>query len=215
MNGKILLALLLGASFLFFGCAQPAPEEPVTPPIEEPPEEEEPEEEEPMPGSDRDEHGCIGSAGYTWCEVKQKCLREWEEPCEQEEVFDLLAGLKDEVSINFSGVAKTEFKWNLEGKKVDKETKIVTLTLPGKTIDATEVPGEKIRDIYDYFEKAGFALDAYNVIAGTVTEATGYQKNGLVCLITNVMSGFDINNPKAIPTPSGKVDIKVNCGLFE
>jgi len=34
-----------------------------------------------MPGSDRDSHGCIGSAGYAWCEAKQKCLREWEEPC--------------------------------------------------------------------------------------------------------------------------------------
>jgi hypothetical protein len=27
-----------------------------------------PEEEKPMPGSDRDEHGCIGSAGYVWDE---------------------------------------------------------------------------------------------------------------------------------------------------
>lgn len=35
----------------------------------------------PMPGSDRDSHGCIGSAGYSWCESKQKCLRVWEEPC--------------------------------------------------------------------------------------------------------------------------------------
>ena len=35
----------------------------------------------PVVGSDKDEHGCIGSAGYTWCEAKQKCLREWEEPC--------------------------------------------------------------------------------------------------------------------------------------
>jgi hypothetical protein len=34
-----------------------------------------------MPGSDRDPHGCIGSAGYTWCESKRKCLRTWEEPC--------------------------------------------------------------------------------------------------------------------------------------
>jgi hypothetical protein len=34
-----------------------------------------------MPGSDRDSHSCIGSAGYTWCEPKQKCLREWEESC--------------------------------------------------------------------------------------------------------------------------------------
>ena len=33
-------------------------------------------------GGDRDAHGCIGSAGYTWCEAKQKCLRPWEEPCE-------------------------------------------------------------------------------------------------------------------------------------
>lgn len=34
-----------------------------------------------IPGGDRDEHGCIGSAGYTWCEAKQKCLRLWEEQC--------------------------------------------------------------------------------------------------------------------------------------
>jgi hypothetical protein len=33
-------------------------------------------------GGDSDEHGCIGSAGYSWCEAKQKCLRQWEEPCE-------------------------------------------------------------------------------------------------------------------------------------
>jgi len=33
-------------------------------------------------GGDRDEHGCIGSAGYSWCSVKNKCLRIWEETCE-------------------------------------------------------------------------------------------------------------------------------------
>ena len=33
-------------------------------------------------GSDRDEYGCIGSAGYSWCAAKQKCLRVWEEACE-------------------------------------------------------------------------------------------------------------------------------------
>lgn len=37
---------------------------------------------EPLLGGDRDEHGCIGSAGYSWCELKQKCLRIWEEKCE-------------------------------------------------------------------------------------------------------------------------------------
>ncbi|MFH0861630.1 MAG: serpin family protein [Candidatus Altiarchaeota archaeon] len=32
-------------------------------------------------GGDRDAHGCLGSAGYSWCEAKQKCLRVWEEEC--------------------------------------------------------------------------------------------------------------------------------------
>ncbi|MBU0758405.1 MAG: hypothetical protein KKF44_10130 [Nanoarchaeota archaeon] len=36
---------------------------------------------EPIVGGDSDEHGCKGSAGYTWCEEKQKCLRVWEEEC--------------------------------------------------------------------------------------------------------------------------------------
>ncbi|MDP2951046.1 MAG: hypothetical protein Q8N55_01545, partial [bacterium] len=36
-------------------------------------------------GGDEDEHGCIGSAGYTWCEIKEKCLRTWEEPCQEQE----------------------------------------------------------------------------------------------------------------------------------
>ncbi len=39
-------------------------------------------------GGDRDEHGCIGSAGYSWCEAKSECLRpwedEWDETCDVE-----------------------------------------------------------------------------------------------------------------------------------
>ncbi|HQR70147.1 MAG TPA: YbaY family lipoprotein [Burkholderiaceae bacterium] len=31
-----------------------------------------------MTGSDRDEHGCIGSAGYAWCAKEGKCVRPWE-----------------------------------------------------------------------------------------------------------------------------------------
>jgi len=35
----------------------------------------------PCVGCDKDVHGCIGSAGYSWCEAKQKCIRIWEENC--------------------------------------------------------------------------------------------------------------------------------------
>src|SRR5271157_2762986 len=36
----------------------------------------------PIVGNDSDVHGCKGSAGYTWCDAKQACIRPWEEPCE-------------------------------------------------------------------------------------------------------------------------------------
>ena len=34
--------------------------------------------EAPKVGSDRDAHGCIGSAGYTWSEIRQECVRLFE-----------------------------------------------------------------------------------------------------------------------------------------
>lgn len=64
-NMKKLAVLLVLASLLILGCAR-----------------------EPIVGGDTDEHGCIGSAGYLWCESKQKCVRAWEEYCaEYKEMF--------------------------------------------------------------------------------------------------------------------------------
>lgn len=31
-----------------------------------------------MVGGDRDAHGCIGSAGYSWCGQENACVRPWE-----------------------------------------------------------------------------------------------------------------------------------------
>jgi hypothetical protein len=33
-------------------------------------------------GGQKDEHGCLIPAGYSWCQIKQKCLRTWEEVCD-------------------------------------------------------------------------------------------------------------------------------------
>ena len=35
-------------------------------------------EEAPMVGDDRDEHGCIGSAGYTWSALRGECIQTFE-----------------------------------------------------------------------------------------------------------------------------------------
>ena len=35
--------------------------------------------EKKMIGGDRDQYGCIRSAGYVWSQEKQKCVRPWEQ----------------------------------------------------------------------------------------------------------------------------------------
>lgn len=37
-------------------------------------------------GADRDEHGCLASAGYVWCEVQQDCIRLFEKGIRVESV---------------------------------------------------------------------------------------------------------------------------------
>ncbi len=66
---KIILGLILIMLFVLAGCVQQEPQEPII-------------------GGDKDEHGCIGSAGYVWCEAKEKCLREWKEPCVEQTTPD-------------------------------------------------------------------------------------------------------------------------------
>lgn len=60
----------------------------------------------PMPGSDRDAHGCIPSAGYSWCGEKSKCLRTWEEPCTAQDRVEkarTYCNLSDVASVSVCG----------------------------------------------------------------------------------------------------------------
>lgn len=47
-------------------------------------------------GNDADEHRCIGSAGYSWCEAKNKCVRSWEENCSE---FTFSNGRKAQIKV--------------------------------------------------------------------------------------------------------------------
>lgn len=56
---------------------------------------------EPLLGGDRDEHGCIGSAGYSWCASANKCLRPWEEVCAGElNFFETGVAVKEAAKTN-------------------------------------------------------------------------------------------------------------------
>lgn len=103
-------------------------------------------------GGDADEHGCIGSAGYSWCEEKQKCLRTWEESCGTstnasaggEELLDLSTTAvsstdewatytNQEIDISFSYPKKWgEPKTQLEDLSQNGEGKSVQIDFPAQ-----------------------------------------------------------------------------------
>ena len=38
-------------------------------------------------GGDRDEHGCCGPCGQSWCEINQRCIFPWKEKCEKDKII--------------------------------------------------------------------------------------------------------------------------------
>ncbi len=69
-------------------------------------------------GGEKDSHGCLIAAGYSWCEAKQECIRAWEENCTSEE----------------SGCAEDEWLCSLTGECV-KKGEICTNGMMGGDID--------------------------------------------------------------------------------
>lgn len=186
MTKKIYFSLIIFLSFFLGGCnLQPAGSD------------------QQLIGGDRDEHGCIGSAGYTWCEPKQKCLREWEEPCTQQEVFDLLNNLKSSTTINFSGIGKAQVQWRTDNNVLDLE---------GKTIEASEVPNQQYSEIANFFENQGFQFDLNNAADGPTGGLEGYQKGNIVCLVSKTFSDIDPGGGTApITAKTDNLNVQVKC----
>lgn len=71
-----------------------------------------------MVGNDRDEHGCIGSAGYTWSEALQTCIRLWENGIRLKAV----GPLKDKGVPAYEGATDAFIVFSLDSAKVELVT---------------------------------------------------------------------------------------------
>ena len=94
-----------------------------------------------MTGNDKDEHGCIASAGYTWSEVQKDCIRLWEKGVRMESIADttktaylIFSPDSAQIELFFSGDQPNEildrrslpsggYAWNVE----DDDTKNVRI----------------------------------------------------------------------------------------
>jgi len=134
---------------------------------------------QPIVGGDKDVHGCIGSAGYSWCEAKQKCLRIWEEGC-VDNITILFDQLKKDTKINFGQILNnTELTWMVKYNNQNLEYK-----LPAYEMSAQEIKPEDITKVYNFFLTNGFTEDQNNQTVKSIAgHSIGYSYPGtsLVC----------------------------------
>ena len=133
MNMKVVSMCLICAGALLTGCGNGGKKEAET---------SERKEKEAVVGSDKDEHCCIASAGYTWSEVQKDCIRLWEKGVRmnavddagktlflvfspdstQVELFFSEEGVSNEI-LDRRGLPAGGYAWNVE----DDDTKNVRL----------------------------------------------------------------------------------------
>lgn len=78
------------------------------------------------------ESTCLVTTGYKWCEAKQKCLRDWEEKCEEE-----IPGLNDSISSEKLGIKVSYYSSpeNLTGAKEEGNRIYFYMNGPANTSD--------------------------------------------------------------------------------
>lgn len=151
-------------------------------------------------GNDQDEHGCIGSAGYSWCDIKDKCLRAWEEFCgppEFDPIFNFMTQLRLETGNLFSYPQAGAYDWLVSSAGSPAQT----ILLPGLVQTATT--NSKSDAFGQYLLDQGYTLDPANTSADNTDQTSGFIKDTTACLLTLTVSDQD----------AGQATYTLSCGL--
>lgn len=144
-------------------------------------------------GGDKDDHGCLIAAGYSWCEPKQKCVQVWEEGCD--DVTTLMAEIAKATKIEFSGMEEKNVDWLLNTKE--------KISVEGikKQADNIEVQNLSILNRY-MTEFLDFETDEMNSVKTKTGIVTGFKKSNFVCVVISETSAVD----------ASKINITLSCG---
>jgi len=159
-------------------------------------------------GKDKDDHGCMLMAGYSWCEAEQKCLRPWEESC-SDYIMKHLKVIELKTGIDFTEPTDTELIWYVESGKEVKKLKLQALSMKADRVSDSDF--EKIRSV---IESYGFEQDKYNARGGIMGSFGSYRKDNfkLVCTLTGLYSDFDADDKRYEPQTTDK-DVDVICAI--
>ncbi|GAB0156541.1 hypothetical protein CHRYSEOSP005_18060 [Chryseobacterium sp. Alg-005] len=109
-------------------------------------------------GADRDVHGCIGSAGYTYSQIKNDCVRVFEQKIKLNEVS---------TDKSYTTMTAVIFSKNMKKAEIfisDENAKSIILEKQGKS--KIWKSGSHIKDKYVLvpYKKTGYQLKKNNVV---------------------------------------------------
>jgi len=183
MNNKMLIPVLLVLSIFLAACTEktiPASNNSQN-------EQKQEQEQDKLIGGQTDEHGCIGPAGYSWCEAKQKCLRPWEEYCgasEKDPVFSFMNTIRTNYNTEFSYIEDKNFNWKVASDSAPED-------VDGLSMTSDNVTKANLQKIQEFFIEQKFLEDPLNIASGTLTGVKGYKKDKMVCLNKTEFSSAD------------------------
>lgn len=155
---------------------------------------------EPLIGGDKDAHGCLIAAGYSWCESKNKCLRVWEENCPPTQhfpsvVYPLYSGISwgaeeaatDTIPLN--GTQTTLIGYRVTSETVPNITNIAAVSTPFETYYRQKL------------QAAGWTRDTMLEAGGPGSSISGYTKGGDYIIISyaTVFHAGGTNEPVQCP----------------
>ncbi len=163
---------------------------------------------QPLVGGDKDNYGCIGSAGYSWCAAKSKCLRTWEEYCGEarlDPVFVFLTSLRQQFPGIFDYIKEVSFEWFVPGERSVED---------GLSLYAREVNLKQFEALKTYFTAQGFVLDKNNQADSPTDNLYGYLKNKMVCHLNRKFTDIKTNQSgDLVQINADKQQVDIYCGL--
>lgn len=160
-----------------------------------------------MVGNDKDNHDCIGSAGYSWCSAKQKCLRSFEEFC-PDEASKLVNSIKEKSGVVLSNSGTTTFGWNISDRKIWK-----TVIISGVRYSAEKIKMADYEKIEKYLNDK-YGMDIFNIADGVTGGLRGFYIGYMACDLSFKHEKMQ-NFPNAPSVPVGdSLNVDLDCGYF-
>ncbi len=158
-------------------------------------------------GGDKDEHECLGSAGYSWCEAKGKCLRVFEEWC-ADQSRELINDIKEVSDVKLQYQKEEAFAW-----MIWKNNQIANISLSGSYYKAEGINREQFNKI-DKYLRDNLEADKYNVADGVVGGLRGYISGYMACTLTFAYPIVEKHeNAPSIPD-TNIVNVDLKCGFY-